>query len=79
MTEVLWKTLTLTTGPYFFALGTKANVNSPGLNTINPGSASPHSQEEQKHHIPRDTGPYGQELLLGPRRLGGMHVSLLCC
>lgn len=29
MTEVLWKTLTLTTGPYFLALGTEGTVNSP--------------------------------------------------
>lgn len=25
MTEVLWKTLTLTTGPYFLALGTRSD------------------------------------------------------
>lgn len=36
MTEVLWKTLTLTTGPYFLALGTKVTVNSPKCDSPHP-------------------------------------------
>lgn len=57
MTEVLWKTLTLTTGPYFLALGIKVTVNSPCQNTIIPGPEGPHCQGEQKHPISRNTQP----------------------
>lgn len=46
MTEVLWKTLTLTTGPYFLALGTEVTVNSTKHESIIPGSVGPHCQEE---------------------------------
>lgn len=56
MTEVLWKTLTRTTGPYFLALETKVTqrrLSTTGnMNTTSPGPAG-----ETGHPIPGGGSP----------------------
>lgn len=71
MTEVLWKTLTLTTGPYFLALGTKVTVNPPKHESHPPGSVGPTVRRSSKNIPFQETfNPNHESFFWGPRGLG---------
>ena len=57
MTEVLWKTLTRTTGPYFLALESK--VTQRRLSTPRDVGATSQVQQEEQGTPPQEGAVYG--------------------